>query len=115
VQFLRETEAIARRKTASWPWTARTFRAKASGMRVTYLSLLFASSILMAACGGSTPQANDPSGTAEALHADGRESHGAPAAGEATGPLKAPGEAQIGDRSTCPVSGEEFVVTAESP
>lgn len=84
-------------------------------MRVTYLSLLFASSIFMAACGGSTPAANDPSATGEAAPAGERESHGAPAAGEATGPLKAPGEAQVGDRSTCPVSGEEFVVTAESP
>lgn len=30
-------------------------------------------------------------------------------------PLVAPGEAQIGDRTTCPVSGEEFVVSESSP
>jgi YHS domain-containing protein len=29
--------------------------------------------------------------------------------------LKAPGEAAVGDSTTCPVSGETFVVTAESP
>jgi YHS domain-containing protein len=29
--------------------------------------------------------------------------------------LRAPGEAQVGDRTTCPVSGEEFVVSATSP
>ena len=29
--------------------------------------------------------------------------------------VKAPGEAVVGDRSTCPVSGEEFTVTASSP
>jgi YHS domain-containing protein len=28
---------------------------------------------------------------------------------------KAPGEAQIGDHTVCPVSGEEFVVSATSP
>lgn len=30
-------------------------------------------------------------------------------------PLKAPGEATVGDRTTCPTSGEEFTVTADSP
>lgn len=30
-------------------------------------------------------------------------------------PLVAPGEAQVGDRTTCPVSGDEFVVTESSP
>jgi len=29
--------------------------------------------------------------------------------------VKAPGEAAMGDRSVCPVSGEEFTVTASSP
>jgi Cu+-exporting ATPase len=28
---------------------------------------------------------------------------------------RAPGEAAIGDRTTCPVSGEEFIVSATSP
>jgi Cu+-exporting ATPase len=29
--------------------------------------------------------------------------------------VKAPGEAKVGDRTRCPVSGEEFVVTNDSP
>jgi len=29
--------------------------------------------------------------------------------------VKAPGEATIGDKTTCPVSGEEFTVSAASP
>jgi len=29
--------------------------------------------------------------------------------------VKAPGEATIGDKSTCPVSGEEFTINASSP
>ncbi len=68
------------------------------------LSVLLVSSIFLAACGGGTPAATTPSGES------------APAGEEAAkGPLKAPGEAAVGDRTTCPVSGEEFVVTAESP
>lgn len=30
-------------------------------------------------------------------------------------PLKAPGEAAMGDRTSCPVSGETFTVAADSP
>ena len=37
-----------------------------------------------------------------------------PAAAAPAG-LKAPGEATIGDKSTCPVSGEEFTINASSP
>ncbi len=33
----------------------------------------------------------------------------------AGGELVPPGQAVVGDRTRCPVSGEEFVVTAESP
>jgi YHS domain-containing protein len=29
--------------------------------------------------------------------------------------VKAPGEATVGDKSICPVSGEEFTITAASP
>jgi len=29
--------------------------------------------------------------------------------------IKAPGEAMVGDRTRCPVSGEEFVVSEDSP
>jgi YHS domain-containing protein len=31
------------------------------------------------------------------------------------GPVVKPGEAKLGDTSTCPVSGETFVVAADSP
>lgn len=36
----------------------------------------------------------------------------APAAAQRLVP---PGEARVGDRTTCPISNEEFVVTADSP
>jgi Cu+-exporting ATPase len=31
------------------------------------------------------------------------------------GALKEPGDAKVGDKSRCPVSGEEFTITASSP
>ena len=37
------------------------------------------------------------------------------AAAPAATPLVAPGDAKLGDRTRCPVSGEEFVVDADSP
>jgi len=36
-------------------------------------------------------------------------------AASSSAPLVAPGEAKVGDRTKCPVSGHEFVVTADSP
>lgn len=39
---------------------------------------------------------------------------GAPPAAEASA-LKKPGEAVLGDKTTCPVSGETFTVAADSP
>jgi len=59
------------------------------------LALLLALSV--AACGGasqSTPPAGAPSAAAA---------------------MKAPGEATIGDHTRCPISGDDFVVTASSP
>jgi len=57
---------------------------------------LFSLCLVLAACGGSTDKpANGPAG--------------------ANAALKAPGEARVGERTRCPVSGEEFVVTATSP
>ena len=35
--------------------------------------------------------------------------------GKATGPLVKNGEAKLGDTTTCPVSGDTFVVAADSP
>jgi YHS domain-containing protein len=52
--------------------------------------------LVLAACGAS---ANKPAGEPSAAAA-------AP---------KPPGEARVGDRTRCPVSGEEFVVSATSP
>jgi Cu+-exporting ATPase len=54
------------------------------------------------ACAGSAPPPVAPSPVVA--------SAGAPA-----GPLVAPGEARVGDRTKCPVSGHEFVVKADSP
>ncbi len=58
--------------------------------------LLLALALGLAACGSSnSAPANTPSAS--------------------TAALKAPGEARVGDRTRCPVSGEEFVVTDSSP
>lgn len=70
------------------------------------LSSLFVLGLV--ACGSGNakaPDAKAPMG----------EHHKAPATGQATGPLVAPGEAKPGDKTTCPVSGEEFVVDGSSP
>lgn len=64
-------------------------------MRTTIAAILL--SVSATACGGAstTPPA-------------------APAGAQAAA-KKAPGEARVGDTTTCPVSGEEFVVAADSP
>jgi YHS domain-containing protein len=60
--------------------------------------------LFTAACAGSTPPPAAPSAAP------------APAAAAASNqPLVAPGEAKVGDRTKCIVSGHEFVVTADSP
>jgi YHS domain-containing protein len=66
---------------------------------VSLASTLLALSLV--ACGGSAPS--------EEPH------HSADVTAGSEQPLVAPGEAGIGDRSTCPVSGGEFVVTESSP
>jgi YHS domain-containing protein len=65
-------------------------------------STLLFSFLFAAACAGSTPPPAAPAPTPAAA--------AAPA-----GPLVAPGEAKVGDHAKCPVSGHEFVVTADSP
>ena len=80
------------------------------------IALLLASSALLVACGGSpsvpaTPEAPAAPGASALPSA-------APAAANAKPGAKAAkpmGEASIGDTTNCPVSGEEFVVTAASP
>lgn len=63
--------------------------------------------LALTACGGAS------SSSAENSAAE--EPHAASGSGSEQGPLVPPGEAGIGDRTTCPVSGEEFVVTESSP
>lgn len=63
---------------------------------------LFAGSLLMA-CGGGQAASGDPKAPAAAT------------ASTAKAAVKAPGEATVGDRTTCPVSREEFTVTTGSP
>jgi len=60
---------------------------------IAFASMLALAPALGLACGGASPP---------------------PLAAAATD-LKAPGAARVGDKTTCPVSGEEIVVTAESP
>lgn len=66
------------------------------------LSLAFA-----AGCGGAA--SSDGTTVADADH------HDAPPAAESTAALVPWKDAVVGDRTTCPVSHEEFVVTADSP
>jgi YHS domain-containing protein len=60
--------------------------------------------VVLSGCGGSSPPPSAPPPSAAA-----------PAAPVAKSALKAPGDATVGDRTTCPISGEEFTVTAASP
>lgn len=86
-------------------------------MRLSLTLVSLASFVVLAACGGAPPAVSDPSApaTPSAPAAAPEGEHHASGAAPAAGPLKAPGEAQVGDRTTCPVSGEEFVVEATSP
>jgi YHS domain-containing protein len=65
-------------------------------------SMLLICSLFIVACGGSTPPPVAPSSNAA----------GAAASSQ---PLVAAGEAKVGDRTKCPVSGDEFVVKEDSP
>jgi Cu+-exporting ATPase len=63
-------------------------------MRTTPSAILLClASVTAVACGGARSPANTP----------------------ASASVKAPGSARVGDTTTCPVSGEEFVVAADSP
>ena len=71
-------------------------------------STLLLGSLFVAACAGSPPPPPAAPSPAPAAASS------APAAASSA-PLVAPGEAKVGDRTKCPVSGHEFVVTADSP
>ena len=62
--------------------------------------------------GGSSNSTETASGTTSS---GGGEMHHEQAASEPTGAAVAPGQATIGDTTTCPVTGETFVVTETSP
>lgn len=66
-------------------------------MRTAMLSLVVVLSV--AACGGA-PSAKPTTPSAS---------------GTLPAGVKKPGDAQVGDRTVCPVSNEEFTVTASSP
>jgi Cu+-exporting ATPase len=67
------------------------------------LTTLLFSTLFAAACAGSPPP---PPAAPSPVPA---------AASAPSSPLVAPGEAKVGDRTKCPVSGHEFVVKADSP
>lgn len=66
--------------------------------------------LLVTACGGGTADAPPP--VAPSSPAAAEMAHASPSA---SSELKKPGEAKVGDKTKCPVSGEEFVVTEGSP
>ena len=61
--------------------------------------------LVVLACGSSTPAPVTPAAAKTA----------APAAVAPSAGLKPMGEAKLGDKTKCPISGEEFVVDASSP
>lgn len=76
--------------------------------RMRTLTTILFSSLFAVACAGSAPPPAAPAAPAAPAEA-------APTAAAPATPLVAPGEAKVGDRTKCPVSGHEFVVTADSP
>ena len=75
-------------------------------MKVPMTMVVFALALTGFGCGGGSSSATTETQTASS------ETSGDQTASATIVP---PGEATIGDTSTCPVSGETFVVTAESP
>ncbi len=71
------------------------------------LASILGFTVLLAACGA----ASQPATTTPASTATAPATTTAPAATT----LKPAGEAMVGDTTKCPISGEEFVVTASSP
>lgn len=85
------------------------------------IALALVSSLALAACGGSSAQQG---GTTSASHegcgcehCDGTcdAEHHEHAEASASATVVPPGEAHVGDTTTCPISGETFVVTESSP
>jgi YHS domain-containing protein len=85
-------------------------------MRSWHIALLaVAAPLALIACGGSTPPPSTAASETPAAHDEHAEHHEAAAPAPASADLKPIGEAKIGDKTNCPVSGEEFVVAESSP
>ncbi len=67
--------------------------------------------LALVACGGASAATT----AQEEHHEPGQGEHGSGGEASASGPLVPPGQATIGDRSTCVVSGEEMTITESSP
>lgn len=77
--------------------------------------MMLASALMLGlvGCGGGSSSSTE---TASGTTSSGDEMHHEQAAStEPTGAAVAPGQATIGDTTTCPVTGETFVVTETSP
>jgi YHS domain-containing protein len=70
--------------------------------------MVIACGLSLAACGGGSTTSADTTAHDEHHHDHGGEA-------TATGPLVPVGQATIGDRSTCTVSGEEITITETTP
>ena len=68
------------------------------------LALSTSLAVFALACGGAAPKADSPAGHHE-------DEHGTVDAKD----LKPNGEAKVGEKTKCPVSGEVFTVAADSP
>jgi YHS domain-containing protein len=81
----------------------------------TFGSLLCCSAIALAACGNANKAETAPPATpaTPAASEHGDDHHAKKST--SSGAVKAPGDANVGDTTKCPVSGEEFDVTATSP
>lgn len=82
--------------------------------RHSVASLAIVLALIPAACGGggassAPPAAPSPSPPSTSV------SEGARTSPSSASELKKPGEAKLGDKTKCPVSGEEFVVSENSP
>lgn len=76
--------------------------------------MMLASALMLGlvGCGGGSSSSTE---TASGTASSGGEMHHETTTTETAATVVAPGQATIGDTTTCPVTGETFVVTAESP
>src|SRR5205085_330081 len=97
----------SRGQFAASPRTNYHAASAAGNLRRMRIKSMFLFCLFTAACAGSAPPPAAPSPAAP--------SAAAPSAAASSQPLVAAGEAKVGDRTKCIVSGHEFVVTADSP